>query len=153
MQRLQGIVSEIPTPPVATPVQEEKAPMPIKPAREFNAYSPYSYGRMMELERLYAREQKMKRLESFTIKVSIALTLVFFCGFITTEVLGNKAPSVEWQKTYVYPGDTMWELIKEYNPDKASKYDMRDLIQIMTEHNGNSSRIQAGSMINVPILK
>lgn len=145
MKRLEGIVSEIPMVTVVPVMHKAKI--------SGTAYTPSYYGRMAKFNAELAKEKRFARIESVFIKVGICLTLISFGGFTVIKAMGTEVPPVQWEKTPVSEGDTVWELIKEHNGNKVNKYDMRELVSMMSSRNNQSTNIQAGTVIEIPILK
>lgn len=64
----------------------------------------------------------------------------------------TKKPAVQVEHVIIQSGDTLWGIARTYLPSN-SKYDIRDYISFIKKHNQmKNSSLQAGDVIEVPLL-
>jgi len=85
----------------------------------------------------------------FTIFITVCLLLIIFlCGALLGFFNTEAASVQEFVSVRVQPGDTLWDLAKEYGP---SNCDVRKVIYDICELNGvDAGSLQIGTYLTIP---
>lgn len=155
MKKFEGIVSEIPvvmhTPHLkAVPTPKKAKVAKVKP-QPFK-YEPTVYASNAIYVPRLPQEPKPSRKPT---KLAIALLAFFVLIAIASGVIWYNSTQLEegddyeMVTVYVEPGDTLWELVKETNPNQD--YDIREYVYITNNDERNKEAFT--STINGRVLK
>ena len=94
----------------------------------------------------------MNNKEKKLLIKAIAAFLLFVL-FVVSVIGCFAVPKVKaWTYHAVAPGDTLWSIAKEYNPEYEG--DVRQITYCIKKANGmDSSAIMAGDVLEVPVME
>lgn len=81
--------------------------------------------------------------------VLLGLTLVF-CFSCGVNTFGDTRPAVSWQEVRVCGGDSLWNLVQEYNPDYEGNMN-QILYEVKNMNDLDSASLQAGQTLRIPV--
>ncbi len=88
---------------------------------------------------------------SFIVTISL-LAVCFFAGFsLQSRQATQAAEAVNCLTVVVEPGDTLWQLGKEYNP-QYNGHMGKAIYQVQKANNLSDSRIYTGQVLMIPRL-
>lgn len=152
MKKLQGIVSEIPARKTANDnkvVQFNRKPESLISAS--NAV----YAPLTTYKSLFAAEEvkPVKKDKTLVIGICSVIILMSFALFGLVKFIGGQdslSDNIEYITVAVSSGDTVWDLVKEKNPNYNG--DIRELVHYASKRNGGVE-IMAGEVIEIPVVK
>lgn len=149
MRRFEGIVSEIPV-AKQVPVVVEKKTYTEPLVYTSNAiYIPRKSDAVIKAEQKAARKEKRR---TFIIGLCASTVLMAFLFFGLLKAIGgtdNLEDNINYIQVSVESGDTLWDLIKESNPEYRG--DIRELVYIAKNKNG-TVELMAGDVIAIPVV-
>ncbi|MGZ9584163.1 LysM peptidoglycan-binding domain-containing protein [Paenibacillus marinisediminis] len=99
------------------------------------------------------RSRRMRRAALLmTLFIGLCFTFTSIVQAWTGETDAAVEAGIQVESVIVQPGDTLWGIAAAYLP-ADNNYDIREYIQDIMKHNGmKASNLQAGDVIEVPLL-
>ena len=86
------------------------------------------------------KKENIYRVVIFIVIIVAVLAVVY-------DAMTPNINVISWQEYKVKSGDTLWTIVPN-----ADKYDIRDVIDLVKEHNNIGDVLNIGQVIELPVL-
>lgn len=80
-------------------------------------------------------------------RVVIFIVIIIAVLAVVYDAMTPNINVISWQEYKVKSGDTLWTIVPN-----ADKYDIRDVIDLVKEHNNIGDVLNIGQVIELPVL-
>lgn len=88
----------------------------------------------------------MKKRDIFRVFVFIFIIVAVL--IVVYDAMTPNVKVTSWEEYKVSAGDTLWTIVPTTN-----KYDIRDVIDLVKEHNNIGDTLNIGQIIELPVLE
>ena len=93
---------------------------------------------------------KGKRKKLCWNRILLLVLVLLFCFSCGVNAFGDTRPAVDWQEVRVSEGDSLWNLVREYNPDYDGNMN-KIIYEVKVMNDLEHASLQAGQMLRIPV--